>query len=424
MRHIRYFHRTILGKIFLSLLGIIMALALVLFTSWGNRLIAPLVEKSLTTSLSTPITVEEFTLTYNRFHLLFHDTKGNIFSTQGGFSLLTLRLYAHYRLSCFTHSGFNPLSSPFKTEGSLSGGISSLLIQGTGDIFRGNLLYKIELHQFHLASINLKIDKIYYQLLLQSFHYPSNTDTILTGKIDISGFDERSVEGSILLDSHTHRFVPTPIVSDNSDTNDSTTLKSLLADDYGKVKPFNVNVTVNASLDHAGILEQFVGMPLGGGLKLNATLSGDQKLLQLKAHSDVAHSEASVRVDIPNLEPSTIVFDLKHADLEQMFTLFALNAPISGESELYGELNTTVGNLNLIITKASTAPSVLLRDYHITQPLIRFDAEVHADLSKHGIHYRGAFKSDLSRMEIDNTTTHEQMLRDLLLSIPNGSPHR
>jgi hypothetical protein len=414
MKHIRYFHRTLLGKIFLSFLGVALAAAAVIFSPWGNRLAAPLIEKSLTSAFDTPITLQEYVLTPNQFHLLFQDQYGNTFSTQGGFSLLTLRMYAHYRLSCFQHGGINPLFSPFKTEGSLSGGISSFLIQGNGDMFGGDLIYKIELHRFHLASLNLKADKISYEPLMQLLKYPSRTDTLITGEINLGGFDQRYVEGAIFLNSKTRRFNPTPIAEDN---NESVTLKSLLADKYGNVKPFNVNITIESSLEHAGILEQFVGMPLDGPLNLSAVLTGDQKLLRLKGRSDAARSDTSISLAIADLEPSALSFDSKHADLEQTFALFALNPPISGSGDLYGELNTTGGNINIIITEATTVPKVLLQEYRINQPLIRFNAEVHADLSKKGVHYRGLFKSDLSRMEIDNTTTHDQMLRDLLKSL-------
>jgi len=414
MKRIRYFHHTLIGKIFFSFLGVCLVSMAIIFSPWGNRLMAPFIEKSLTSAFSTPITLQEYGLTPNQFHLLFQDQYGNTFSTQGGFSLLTLRMYAHYRLSCFQHGGINPLFSPFKTEGSLSGGIASLLIQGNGDMFGGDLIYKIELHRFHLASLNLKADKIAFTPLMQLLKYPSDTDTVLTGGIDLRGFDQRYVEGSIDLHSKTRRFNPTPIAEDN---NESVTLKSLLADKYGDVKPFNVNVTIDSSLDHAGILEQFVGMPLGGALELNATLTGDQKLLRLKGNSDVARSDTSISLTVADLEPSKFSFDCKHADLEQTFKLFALTPPISGIGDLYGELNTTGGTVNIIISEAATVPKVLFQEYQITQPPIRFDAEVHADLSKKGVHYRGSFQSDLSRLDIDNTTTHEQMLRDLLKSL-------
>ncbi len=414
MNKLYTFHRTVPGKILLSFLGIILLSGFILFTPLGNRFMKPIVEKSLSLTIDTPISLETFSLSHNRFQLLFHDEIGNAFSAQGGFSLLTLRMYAHYRLSCIDKGGINPLVSPFKTEGSLSGGIAALTIHGNGNMFGGDLLYKMEFHRFRLASLNLQGDQIDYASLMRLLRYPCDTDTLITGVVNLKGLDQRNVEGSILLSSRTGRFSHTPILEDSNST---VTLKSLLTEPNGDVRAFNVNITLEASLAHAGILEQFIGVELSGPIRLSATLKGDQKRLRLKSYTDVAQSDASVTVDIIDLEPLRIGFDFKHADIERTFELFNHKAPIAGEGEFYGELNTSGGTINAVIADASTVPAVFLQEYSLTQPKLRFGAEIHAELAKEGVHYTARFNSDLSRMEIDNTTTHDQMLRELLQTL-------
>lgn len=415
MKHLRNFHRTKIGIILLSFLALILTLSLILFTPWGNRLITPIVENSLSSGLSTPMNVQEFDLSYNRFHLIAQDNFGNTLSTQGGFSLLTLRMYAHYRIECLTHGGINPLASPLKTVGSLSGGIASFNIRGNASIFDGDILYKIELRRFHLSSLELTVDQIAYEPILHYLTYPSNTDTTLSGAITLKGFDRRDITGNIHLAALTKRLEPTPIQAE--DDNTSFDLKSLLADKFGRIKPFSTHVTLDASLEHAGILEQFVGIPLAGELNIKGVVEGDEKLLKLKATSDVAQSETKFTVLFPDLEPSSITFDLRDADAKQTFELFVLPAPINGKLSAYAELNTSSGTLHTSIRNGVTEPNVLKQHYHLTQPLIHFNADVTADISKNGVHYRAAFKSDLSRLEIDNTTTHDQMLRELLKSL-------
>jgi len=414
MKRIRNFHHTMPGRVLLFIFGLILLLALLLFTPVGNRMMAPVVEKSLTSAFSTPIQVQEFSLSHNRFQLLIQDNFGNTLSTQGGFSLLTLRMYAYYRIECFNDSGFNPISQPFKTEGSLSGGISSFSIHGTGDLLGGHLLYQTELHRFQLASLHLKMDAIGYENLLHLLGYPSQTDTLLSGEINLKGFDRRDVEGEIVLNTQTGHFTPTPILEDS---NESFTLKSLLADPYGQIKPFHTKVILDVTLAHAGILEQFVGIPLSGALHLKGRIEGDEKLLRLRASSNVAQSDTSLTVLIPDLEPSSITFDLKGGDAEETFELFALSSPIKGEISAYAELNTTNAHLDIEIQNGVTIPQVLKQTYHLTQPLIRFKGTLHADIANKGVHYQASFTSDLSRMEIDATTTHDQMLRELLKTL-------
>jgi len=361
------------------------------------------------------MSLQEFSLSHNRFHLIAQDTFGNTLSTQGGFSLLTLRLYAHYRLECLSAEGMNPASVPFKTIGALSGGISSFNIRGNATLFDGDILYKIELRRFHLATLDLTIDQLGYEPMLHYLTYPSNTDTSLSGAITLKGFDRRDITGAIHLVTLTKRLEPTPITAE--DDNTSFDLKSLLADKFGRIKPFSIHVTLDASLEHAGILEQFVGIPLAGEFNVKGAVEGDEKLLKLKATSDVAQSETKFTILFPNLEPSSITFDLRDADAKQTFELFVLPAPINGTLSAYAELNTSSGTLHTSIRNGTTKPDILKQHYHLTQPLIHFNGDVTADITKKGVHYRAQFKSDLSRMEIDNTTTHDQMLRELLKSL-------
>ena len=414
MNMLHRFRRTKTAKVLLAFIAFIAVLYLILFSLWGNRLMSPIVEKALSSGFSTPMNVQEFTLRHNRFHMIAQDDFGNTLSTQGGFSLLTLRLYAHYRLECFRADGMNPMRVPFKTVGAFSGGIGAFNIRGNATIFGGDILYKIELHRFHLSQLDLIIDQIDYEPMMHYQDYPSDTDTQLSGTVDLRGLDRRDVMGTIYLSTQTKRFSPTPI---HEDDNSTFNLKSLLADKFGQIKPFDVNVALDASLEHAGILEQFVGLPLAGALSAQGTLSGDKTLLKFKASSDVARSNTKFTVIIPDLEPSSILLDLRNADAQQTFELFALPAPITGQISAYAELNATAGTLQTTIRKGSTIPDILQQHYRITQPLIHFDADVNADISEKGVHYRASFKSDLNRMDIDNTTAHDQMLRELLKTL-------
>ncbi len=408
------FKRTKTAKALLASLLFIVLMGLVLFTPWGNRLLSPLIEKALSGGFSTSMSVREFSLTPKRFHLIAQDGYGNTLATQGGISLLTLRLYAHYRMECLAPKGMNPIASTFKTDGAISGGIAAMTIRGNADIVGGKIYYESELRRFRLSTLELTFDSLDFQALMHLLEYPSDTDTTLSGTVELNGFDRRDVTGAIHLATLTKHFNPTPIMEDDNTT---FSLRELLADKFGRVKAFKTDITMDASFEHAGVLEQFVGMPLGGALNVHGTLKGDDQLLKFKVSSDVAHSETKLTVVIPELEPASASFSLHQADAKETFTLFALPSPITGKISVYADLNTTEGKVNVSIQEGATLPSVLKRHYQITQPLIRFDAQINANLSPKGVRYRAQFKSDLSRMAIDGTTTHDQMLRELLKTL-------
>ncbi len=408
------FKRTKTAKALAAFFIFLLLMGLILFTPWGNRLLSPIIENGLSSGFSTSMSVREFSLTPKRFHLMAQDGYGNTLSTQGGISLLTLRLYAHYRLECLTPKGMNPIGSPFKTDGAISGGIAAMNIRGDAHIVGGKIYYVSELHRFRLSSLELTFDSLDYQSLLHLLEYPSDTDSTLSGTIELKGFDRRDITGNIHLATLTKRFTPTPIAEDDNET---FSLRQLLADEFGHVKTFTTDITLDASFEHAGVLEQFVGVPLNGELSLQGKLEGDDKLLKLKASSNVARSDTKFTLIIPDLEPSSITFDLRNANAEQTFHLFDLPSPIRGEITAFAELNTTQGSCDLSIKNAQTVPAVLKEHYFITQPPIRFNADLTMDMDQKGVHYRLAFTSDLTRMAMDGTTTHDQMLRELLKTL-------
>jgi hypothetical protein len=122
-------------------------------------------------------------------------------------------------------------------------------------------------------------------------------------------------------------------------------------------------------------------------------------------------------VMITDLEPSSVSLDVRHADALNTFALFSLPSPITGKLSGYAEFNATRGAMHIHIAEGQTRPAILKKHYQITQPLIRFNAEVSADLSNKGVRYRAVFRSNLARMQFDATTTQGQMLRELLKTL-------
>lgn len=417
MRHYwSRFHRSRTGRYLIGFAALIFMAWFLLLTSWGNRLFTPVVGSLLESAFSAEIEVDTFVLERNRFELAFHDTYGNKGSLIGGHSLLTLRLYAHYRLDAPVAGGINPLPTPFKTDGALSGGYTRFRILGNARLYEGNAIYDVDLFRFGLNRLKIDLSGIDYEELLRSFDYPSDTDTRLSGSVNLSGFDRRDVRGTIDLSTRTTRFAPTAIQEDDNETFD---LRTLLADEYGRIKPFELNVTATARVDHAGVLEQFVQIPLCGKAQASATLIGNKERLDFRARSTTAHSDTTFHAAIPDLDPSIIRARIAHADIQGIFGLFCLPSPITGTGDFSAEVNAKGMTFDGTIRDARTLPAVFKKEYNLTQPPIRFRADIHAEAQRNGgIRYRAAFASDLRRLEFDADTTHDQMLRDLLNAVP------
>lgn len=408
-------HRTRAGKVFIAVFSLLLALYLLLFTPWGNLALKPLLEARLSSLANTEITISELKLRPNKFHLTCGDRKSDLLNMHGGFSLLTLRMYGHYNLYLAQNGTLNPLSFEWRTSGALSGGIAAFDIMGRAVLEKGEAQYHMQLHRFKLSIIDLKTDALPAVPFVRRFDYPFDADTLLYVKLHLSGIDKRDIAGDIFLKTRTKRFAPTAIVQE--DSNESFSLRKLLADKDNSVKPFKIDLTADISLDEAGIIEQFAGRPLRGNADLNGVIRGDEHRLIFHAHSSLAHSTTGATVTFDDLEPSQISIHARHADIAPLFHFLALNAPLEGNLNADADLKSKGGKASVEFLNASTVPKILKEDYNLTQPAVRFNASIIADMTSKEVHYRGTLKSDLSRMEIDSTTTHDQMLRDLLKMI-------
>jgi len=195
-----------IALILITLLGIGYA---VLFTSFGNRLLAPLVQDQLSSALKHPITVKTFTLTPNRFEISLLDDANNSVNTKGSYSLLPTRINAFYDANLSTMKGINTTKFPLDVRGIAQGTYSSLSLLGSAHIFKGEIDYNTSLRSLSLDSADLIFHNVPYQPFMDTFEYPHDSDTILNGEIHLSGIDKRDINATGRLIATTHRFNPT-----------------------------------------------------------------------------------------------------------------------------------------------------------------------------------------------------------------------
>jgi hypothetical protein len=410
--------RYILALIVLILITLFGVGYATLFTSLGNRMLAPLVQDQLSSALQHPITLKTFTLTPDRFEISLIDEAENSVDTKGSYTLFPLKINAHYDANLSTLKGINTTKLPIDLNGTIKGAHHRLSLLGTGHIFKGRIDYNTSFRFFSLSAAQLIIHNVPYQPFMDTFEYPHDSDTILNGEIQISGIDKRDINATGRLIATTHRFNPSLLKEDN----ESFDFWSLFADKNGKIKPFTINATLQASIDELGILEQFATYPLRTKATLNASLYGSQQELRLDATAYAAKGKADATLTLYRLRPKYLHLDVKHADARSLFKLLSLPSPITGEINGRVNSNFTEGTIALEIQKASTVPSVLKEHYGITQPLIAFNSSVKMVIKPKLTHYSGTFTSNLEDIPFEATPAHDQMLRELLRQINQNRP--
>jgi len=406
----------LLRFLIVSLTFIVLFSYFILFTPIGNRILKPFVEYTLTEALNSPITVDRFEFDHDSLLLRFHDNAQNTCTIGTSFSLLTFHGNGYYQIELtYPLAGINRFNTPFKLIGSLSGGYDSLSLLGSLQLHEGAVPYNLHFLDFSLESLNLYLNNVDYAALVALFEIPADTQTKVNGHILLKGFNNRSIKGSIMLNSQTDHFVPVQI---DEDDNSSFDIAEFLADESGYIKKFDVNITADITLSESGILDPILGIRTKGPIHAHARLSGNHLKTQLLLSTTLAKSISKVQIDFVHLVPHAVHYDIAHAELDQLFLYFNLTPPLLGTLSSKGSLNTKNGSFTLQIINGKTVPKVLKQEYAITQPSLTFKSDLIAKITPGSVHYRGNFQSDLERLDIDTESTPPVMFQDLLKILP------
>ncbi|MDD2830306.1 MAG: hypothetical protein PHW18_12095 [Sulfuricurvum sp.] len=399
----------VLTLVILFIIALALLLYTLLFTPFGNRQLAPIIEKHLSEALDRNITLTTFRLGLENFEIELCDNENNRAHAVGKYLLLPPKIDATYTLNSL--SGIPALPLAVDLNGSIKGSYYHLILQGYAHIFEGDLKFTTHLYFASLRSLDITLHRIHYQNLMDLLEYPHNSDTLLSGALTINGIDKRDLNASVRLKTTTHRFIPSPLKEDD---NESIDLWSLLADKNGKIQPFKLHADLEGEMDELGILEQFVSYPLRTSATLHAQIDGTQHHLSLNADGTAAKGKLTAKLSLLKLRPQQLNVEAKAIDAGALFSLLSLPHPIEGS--LNGTLNSDFTNttFKIALNNAQTNPDVLKKHYHITQPFIHFNTDITLRITPNATHTSGRFTSDLEDLRFDNSPTHNQMLQELL----------
>ncbi len=410
--------RTVTIFIFV-LLSLILVGYLLLFTQRGNRMIEPLVHSQLESALHHPITLQKFFLNFNRFELHFNDEANNSILIKGSYTLLPSHIDANYNLNLSRSAGLNTLGLPLQINGTIKGKYSRMILSGTANVFQGWSDYNATLLFTSLDSINLKLHHIQYQALMDLLEYPHNSDTLIDGDVTLNGLKHRNINADITLKATTKHFTPSILMEDD---NKSFDFWSFLADKNGKIAPFAISAKAKVQIDELGILEQFASYPLRTNASLEGTLQGTQHQLLFDAYGKAAQSDTHALLTLHKLRPNKLQVDIQHADIPSLFTLLSLPAPITGKLDASANTDFSNAMLSFTVQKARTQPAIFKRYYGLTQPDIAFESSVKMTLSPNERHYSGTFSSNLENIPFTASSSHDQMLQELLRQLQQNRP--
>lgn len=349
--------------------GLFAALYIIVFTAAGNRLLTPVIEQKVSETLKFPVSLSTFVLRPGHFEMTIQLTPRNSIEAAGSFSLFSKSIRARYHVMLDNLIALKPLTKrPLQgrlaTEGSVTGTLDALVVNGSSDLAESRTDYILHIDDLTPASLKATIkDARIDQLLTLAGEAPIASGT-LQADVDLKSLDPAALKGSLdakLLQGGLNtvlikkRFGIALAKNDlalslKADLDKGTVLYDLKLDSSlaaaaskGKVIPKTLGMDLTYRLDIAelGLLESITKQPLRGPLKLSGTLKGDRKVLNVSGHTDLAQSDTVFHARLEDLQPRSAELHVKKMKLGRL--LYLLRQPHYASADI--TVNATLEDL-------------------------------------------------------------------------------
>jgi translation initiation factor IF-1 len=356
-------------KLLYTLLGaivfIIAALYGLAFTSVGNALVAPSIEKKINEALQLQSSLKTFKLGSDSFEIVLELTPKNTLLASGTYALFSQSFDAKYALELDDLEALKSLSKTelygaFHTKGHAVGDMKTMTIKGQSDIASSNTTYDVTLTNFNPSSIKAVIEGAKTQELLALVGKAPYALSTLDIHADMSSIDPNNLQGdlsTVIKDGHIDTALmkrdfnvtlPKTEFRLNSTTklageriNYDLLLASNLAklDSKGSIEPKSVAMDLSYQLNIAmlELLKPITNAPLRGKFNLKGTVKGNKQSLHVKGESDLAKSTTTFDAELKEFQPKSIIADIKNLHLPTL--LHMLEQPHYLNS---GSLNTQI----------------------------------------------------------------------------------
>ncbi len=318
----------------LALFSIIfLAAYLILFTEWGNKIIASYIEKKINPN-ERYLSVKTFTLRFNSLDFKAQANDNSTIILKGNFSLLKQSVDLNYHIDIKDLRSLKDLMhyslrGAIATSGSIKGHRKALVIQGVSHVAQSNTSYNALLNDFKLSRLNLNAKDADLKDLLYLFNRPAYANAKVSLQADFNSL--KPLEGHLALTtnnalinnalinqifdlnlkdtlvfnlSHSSDFKGQQAISDTTITSPLAHFTALKSE-YS-FPTLKLNAPYTLEIPHLAKLQNITNHPLKGSLTLKGDIEQSPKLLKVSGHS--------------NLLDGALDFTLLNKDLKARFS--------------------------------------------------------------------------------------------------------
>ena len=172
------------------------------FTPFGNDLVAPVIEEKIQEQTKLPSTLDTYRLSLSEFEIFITLNKDNTIAIKGDYSLFSQSLDMVYKINLeklLTLKALlqTELDTSLHLNGKVVGDAKLLVVNGVSDIASSKTTFKAELVNFKPTTVQANIKGLVIQEVLAVLKQPHYTDGFFDLNVNIKNADIKNLDGVI-----------------------------------------------------------------------------------------------------------------------------------------------------------------------------------------------------------------------------------
>ncbi|WP_207561233.1 hypothetical protein [Sulfurimonas aquatica] len=417
---------------------LVVGIYIVVFTSFGNKLIKPMIENQISKETQLESKLDIFSLSLSDFEILLELNENNKISLKGNYSIFSQSVDVVYSVNLEELKTLKPLTktqlqSSFHTSGTVIGDMKLIKVSGESDVASSATTYNIELTDFHPTSIITKVANLDLKALLFMLNQKAYARADVSLDLNFKNITPHELDGNILLITKNGELnsdvfkkdfnVSIPKKSLFSMNLDATLLGDeidytyLLKSSLAKItssgnlipEPLSLDVIYGLDIKELALLKPITGADIRGALKLDGDIKGVKEKLVVNGKTDLASSATQFQAILSDFAPKSVKANVKGLKLQT--ALYMLNQPhyTDGLFDLSVDIkdanvDNLAGVINSKIYKGVLDSKYLSKAYEFesAMPVTTYNATTTTLLNKKRVNTKVDFNSNLADLDVEN----------------------